>query len=78
MTDKEMMEYWRNQQMKTRGILIILNNIKGEMNIQPPKKVIDKYIKIYEEELQEALESYEYYLDEQVRKEQLLRGEEDE
>lgn len=73
-----MMEYWRNQQMKTRGILIILNNIKGEMNIQPPKKVIDKYIKIHEEELEEALEAYEYYLDEQVRKEQLLRGEDNE
>lgn len=78
MTDREMMEYWRNQKMKTKEILLILKNIKGEMNIQPPKKVIDKYIKIHEEELQEALSAYGYYLHEEIKKEQLIRGEEDE
>ena len=78
MTDREMMEYWRTQKMKTKEILLILKNIKGEMNIQPPKKVLDKYIKIHEEELQEAIESYEYYLDKQVEKERLIKGEDNE
>lgn len=73
-----MMEYWRTQKMKTKEILLILKNIKGEMNIQSPKKVLDKYIKIHEEELEEALESYEYYLDKQVEKERLIKGDKDE
>lgn len=78
MTDREMMEYWRNQKMKTKEILLILKNIKGEMNIQPPKKVLDKYIKIHEEELEEAIEAYEYYLDKQLETERLIKGEDNE
>lgn len=73
MTTREQMEYWRNQKMKTKEILLILKNIKGEMNIQPPKKVLDKYIKIHEEELQEAIEVYDYYLGEEIKNEDTIR-----
>ena len=62
MTTREHVDYWRNQKMKTKEILLILKNIKREMNIQPAEKVLDKYIQIHEDELQEALETYDYYL----------------
>ena len=59
--------------MKDKEILLILKNIRGEMNIQSPKKVLDKYIKIHEEELQEAVESYEYYLEEEIKNEDTVQ-----
>lgn len=59
--------------MKDKEILLILKNIRGEMNIQSPKKVLDKYIKIHEEELQEAVESYEYYLGEEIKNEDTIQ-----
>jgi hypothetical protein len=72
MTTKEQMEYWRNQKMKSNEILLILKNIKREMNIQPSEKVLDKYIKIHEEELEEAKEAYNYYLEEEIKNEDLI------
>lgn len=72
MTNKDQLDYWRNQKMKTREILLILKNIKCEMNIQPPKKVLDKYIKIHEEELQENIENYKYYLLEAINDENII------
>ena len=72
MTTREQMEYWRNQKMKTKEILLILKNIKGEMNIQPAEKVLDKYIQIQEDELQEALEIYDYYLGEEIKNESTI------
>ena len=59
--------------MKDKEILLILKNIRGEINIQSPKKVLDKYIKIHEEELQEAVESYEYYLEEEIKNEDTVQ-----
>lgn len=73
MTDRERMEYWRNQKMKTKEILLILKNIKGEMNIQPPEKVLNKYIKIHEEELEESIEAYDYYSKEVYKNEEAIR-----
>lgn len=64
MDDKQRMYYWRNQKMKVEEVLNLLKNIKKEMNIQPAEKVINKHINIYEEALEEAIEAYEYYLDE--------------
>jgi hypothetical protein len=72
MTNKERMEYWRTQKMKTKEILLILNNIKREMNIQPPEKVLNKYIKIHEEELDEAVEAYNHYLEEVYKDEETI------
>ena len=46
MTNREHIDYWRNQKMKTKEILLILKNIKREMNIQPAEKILDKYIQI--------------------------------
>ena len=73
MTTREHLNYWRNQKMKTKEILLILKNIKGEMNIQPPEKVLNKYIKIQEEELEEAKEAYDYYLEEEMKNESSIR-----
>lgn len=72
MTTKEHIDYWRNQKMKTKEILLILKNIKREMNIQPAEKVLDKYIQIQEDELQEALEIYDYYLGEEIKNESAI------
>ena len=72
MTTKEHVDYWRNQKMKTKEILLILKNIKREMNIQPAEKVLDKYIQIQEDELQEALEIYDYYLGEKIKNESAI------
>lgn len=72
MTTREQTEYWRNQKMKTKEILLILKNIKREMNIQPAEKVLDKYIQIHEDELQEALETYDYYLGEEIKNESAI------
>lgn len=73
MTTREHIDYWRNQKMKTKEILLILKNIKREMNIQPAEKVLDKYIQIHEDELQEALETYDYYLGEEIENENVVR-----
>lgn len=73
MTTREHVDYWRNQKMKTKEILLILKNIKREMNIQPAEKVLDKYIQIHEDELQEALEAYDYYLGEEIENESVIR-----
>ena len=73
MTTREHVDYWRNQKMKTKEILLILKNIKREMNIQPAEKVLDKYIQIHEDELQEALETYDYYLGEEIKNESVIR-----
>ena len=73
MTTREHIDYWRNQKMKTKEILLILKNIKREMNIQPAEKVLDKYIQIHEDELQEALETYDYYLGEEIKNENVIR-----
>ena len=73
MTTREHIDYWRNQKMKTKEILLILKNIKREMNIQPAEKVLDKYIQIHEDELQEALETYDYYLEEEIKNESVIR-----
>ena len=73
MTTREHVDYWRNQKMKTKEILLILKNIKREMNIQPAEKVLDKYIQIHEDELQEALETYDYYLGEEIKNEGAIR-----
>lgn len=72
MTTREHVDYWRNQKMKTKEILLILKNIKREMNIQPAEKVLDKYIQIHENELQEALEIYDYYLGEEIKNESAI------
>lgn len=72
MTNREHVDYWRNQKMKTKEILLILKNIKREMNIQPAEKVLDKYIQIHEDELQEALETYDYYLGEEIKNESAI------
>lgn len=64
MDDKQRMYYWRNQKMKIEEIMDLLKKIKKEMNIQPAEKVINKHINIYEEALEEAIEAYEYYLNE--------------
>ena len=72
MTTREHVDYWRNQKMKTKEILLILKNIKREMNIQPAEKVLDKYIQIQEDELQEALEIYDYYLGEDIKNESAI------
>ena len=72
MTTREHVDYWRNQKMKTKEILSILKNIKREMNIQPAEKVLDKYIQIHEDELQEALEIYDYYLGEEIKNESAI------
>ena len=73
MTTREHVDYWRNQKMKTKEILLILKNIKREMNIQPAEKVLNKYIQIHEDELQEALETYDYYLGEEIKNECAIR-----
>lgn len=73
MTNREHVDYWRNQKMKTKEILLILKNIKREMNIQPPEKILDKYIQIHEDELKEALEAYDYYLGEEIKNESAIR-----
>lgn len=72
MTNREHVDYWRNQKMKTKEILLILKNIKREMNIQPAEKILDKYIQIYEDELKEALEAYDYYLGEEIKNESAI------
>ena len=72
MTTREHIDYWRNQKMKTKEILLILENIKREMNIQPAEKVLDKYIQIHEDELQEALETYDYYLEKEIKNESAI------
>ena len=72
MTTREGVDYWRNQKMKTKEILLILKNIKREMNIQPAEKVLDKYIQIHEDELQEGLEIYDYYLGEEIKNESAI------
>lgn len=72
MTTREHVDYWRNQKMKTKEILLILKNIKREMNIQPAENVLDKYIQIHEDELQEALEIYDYYLGEEIKNESAI------
>ncbi len=72
MTTREHVDYWRNQKMKIKEILLILKNIKREMNIQPAEKVLDKYIQIHEDELQEALETYDYYLGEEIKNESAI------
>ena len=72
MTTREHVDYWRNQKMKTKEILLILKNIKREMNIQQAEKVLDKYIQIHEDELQEALETYDYYLEEEIKNESAI------
>ena len=72
MTTREHVDYWRNQKMKSKEILLILKNIKREMNIQPAEKVLDKYIQIQEDELQEALEIYDYYLGEEIKNESTI------
>ena len=73
MTTREHVDYWRNQKMKTKEILLILKNIKREMNLQPAEKVLDKYIQIHGDELQEALETYDYYLGEGIKNESAIR-----
>lgn len=72
MTNREHVDYWRNQKMKTKEILLILKNIKREINIQPAEKILDKYIQIHEDELQEALEAYDYYLGEEIKNESAI------
>ena len=72
MTTREHVDYWRNQKMKSKEIILILKNIKREMNIQPVEKVLDKYIQIHEDELQEALETYDYYLGEEIKNESAI------
>ena len=69
MTDRERMYYWRNQKREVEEIIDLLKKIKKEMNIQPAEKVINKHIKIYEEALEEAVEAYEYYLEEVYKNE---------
>ena len=49
-----------------------ITNIKREMNIQPAEKVLNKYIQIHEDELQEALEIYDYYLGEEIKNESAI------
>lgn len=71
MDDKQRMYYWRNQKMKIEEIMDLLKKIKKEMNIQPAEKVINKQIKIYEEALEEAIEAYEYYLDEVYKNDEI-------
>lgn len=72
MTNREHVDYWRNQKMKTKEILLILNNIKREMNIQNHKKVLDRYIEKQTEALEEANEAYDYYLKEEIKNEDFI------
>lgn len=72
MTTREHVDYWRNQKMKTKEILLILKNIKREMNIQNPKKVLDRYIEKQTEALEEENEAYDYYLKEEIKNEDFI------
>ena len=72
MKNKDHLDFWRNEKMKITDVIQMLNNIKREMNIQPAEKVLDKYIQIHENELQEALEIYDYYLGKEIKNESAI------
>ena len=72
MEDKEQLYFWRDQKNKIIDKIQLLTQIKKEMNIQDPKKVLDRNIKKMNEELQEAIEAYEFYLMEEPKDENFI------
>lgn len=72
MTTREHVDYWRNEKMKITDVIQMLNNIKREMNIQNPRKVLDRYIEKQTEALEEANEAYDYYLKEEIKNEDFI------
>ena len=72
MKDREQLDYWRDQMFKIQKIIQLLKSIKRDMNIQDPKKVIERYIKNQDKELKEAIECYEFYLGEEVKNESIV------
>lgn len=73
MENKDRLDFWRNEKMKIVDVIQMLNNIKREMNIQNPKKVLDRYIEKQTEALEEANEAYDYYLKEEIKNESAIR-----
>ena len=72
MKNKDRLDFWRNEKMKITDVIQMLNNIKREMNIQNPKKVLDRYIEKQTEALEEANEAYNYYLKEEIKNEDFI------
>ena len=72
MQDREQLNYWRDQMFKIQKIIQLLKDIKRDMNIQDPKKVIERYIKNQDKELEEAIECYEFYLGEEIKDESIV------
>ena len=73
MKNKDLLDFWRKEKMKITDVIQMLNNIKKEMNIQNPKKVLDRYIEKQTEALEEANEAYDYYLKEEIKNESVIR-----
>ena len=72
MEDKKQLDFWRDEKNKIINNIQLLTQIKKEMNIQDPKKVLDRHIKKMNEELQEAIEAYEFYLMEEYKNENFI------
>ena len=72
MENKDPLDFWRNEKTKIVDVIQMLNNIKREMNIQNPKKVLDRYIEKQTEALEEANEAYDYYLKEEIKNEDFI------
>lgn len=72
MEDRKQLDFWRDQKNKIINNIQLLIQIKKEMNIQDPKKVLERHIKNMNEELQEAIESYEFYLTEECKNENFI------
>ena len=72
MEDRKQLDFWRDQKNKIINNIQLLTQIKKEMNIQDPKKVLERHIKNMNEELQEALETYDYYLEEEIKNESAI------
>lgn len=72
MEDRKQLDFWRDQKNKIINNIRLLTQIKKEMNIQDPKKVLERHIKNMNEELQEAIEAYEFYLTEECKNENFI------
>lgn len=72
MTDENELKYWREEKFKIQKTIELLKEIKRDMNIQDPKKVIERYIKKQEDELEEANECYEFYIVREIENESII------
>ena len=72
MEDRKQLDFWRDQKNKIINNIRLLTQIKKEMNIQNPKKVLDRYIEKQTEALEEANEAYDYYLKEEIKNEDFI------